>query len=156
MAPDRLQIEFDLSGLGWMDIRLSRGSWYRQLDGLSYLTPVLDDVVAMALSSMEGTTSSFATFELEPGQLRLSCETRKARTVLRATEADNFTRKRLPARKPAWEIAFYAPGEFGRAVLAGANMLEKQLGHEGYAQLWSRDPFPAMALGKLKKALEGA
>lgn len=156
MAPDRLQIEFDLSGPGWIDVRLSRGSWHRQLDGLSYLTPVLDDVVAMALSSTEGAASSFATFELEPGQLQLSCETRKARTVLRATEAGDFTRKRLPARKPAWEIALYAPEEFGRAVLAGADMLEKQLGHEGYVQLWSRDPFPVMALEKLRKALEGA
>lgn len=59
------------------------------------------------------------------------------------------------ARKAAWEIELYAPEEFGRAVLAGANMLEKQLGHDGYAQTWSRDPFPVMALVKLKKALEG-
>lgn len=155
MARDRLQIEFELSGPGWVDIRLSRGSWRRELEGLSYLTTVLDDVVAMALSSTEGNTCSFATFELEPGQLRLSCETRKARTVLRATEAGNFTRRRWPARKAAWEIELYGSEDFGRAVLAGANVLEKQIGHDEYAQLWSRDPFPVMALAKLKKALEG-
>jgi len=155
MARDRLQIEFALSGPGWIDIRLSRGSWCRELDGLSYLTPVLDDVVAMALSSTEGDTYSSATFELEPGQLLLSCETREAHTVLRATEAGNFTKKRLLARKAAWEIELYAPEEFGRAVLAGAFALEKQVGHDGYARLWSRDPFPIMALAKLKKVLEG-
>lgn len=92
---------------------------------------------------------------LNPGQLRLSCERRRAHTFLRATEADNFTKKRLLARKAAWEIELYAPEEFGRAVLAGARVLEKQVGHDGYAQLWSRDPFPVMALAKLKKALEG-
>lgn len=154
MARDRLQIEFELRGPGWIDIRLSRGSWCRELDGLSYLTPVLDDVVAMALLSTEGDSCS-ATFELEPGQLQLSCETRKVHTVLRATEAGNFTKKRLLARKPAWEIELYSREEFGRAVLAGAHVLEKQVGHDGYAQLWSRDPFPVMALAKLKKLLEG-
>lgn len=157
-----LAIKFDLTGAGWMDIHFARDGEVRCIDGLSYLTPVLDDVVRAALDICTGAWRSDATFELEPGLRRLICLTEfdkqawTYRTVLKAlTSKRDVAMVQLPDDDfdLDWQIELGSADEFGAAVLGAARSIETRLGHEGYAAEWIEAPFPVRAVAALEAAL---
>jgi hypothetical protein len=152
-----LEIEFVLTGAGWIDIRLSRDGARYDLEGLSYVTPVLDDVLAAAVDAVLGGQSSYAFFELEPGRIALVYE----RLYERATRYELTVREPLrgQAGKPPFDwlvvhrIALGDADEFGRAVLNGASELLKRHGSDGYAEAWASGGFPQRGLAALNAAL---
>jgi hypothetical protein len=157
-----LRVRFGRPEFGWIDIDLGRGTATYRLDGLSYLTSVLDDVLAAALRVCTGDWRGAADFELEPGLMRLVCECRRdnetseKRTFLRVLENDSaFSAEGLPDDRfeLRWEVELDSPDEFARAVLDGAKALGADVGHQGYAEAWIMSPFPVRAVAALEAAL---
>lgn len=156
-----LTVRFELTGMGWIDIHLDRDGNAHHLEGLSYLTPVLDDVLRMAVQAATGMWRAEALFELEPGTKRLRFE-----QSWNESSGDNATLisiQRSPLdllNEPQeadfqleWEVEVSGLDEFASAVLDGAKALEARLGHDGYANEWVEHPFPVRALAALEAAL---
>jgi hypothetical protein len=157
-----LTVQFELTGSGWMDIHLTRDGQSSHLAGLSYLSPVLDDVVLAAIRMAIGESSADALFYLEPGALRLRFDQRwdeesggtecfvsvaltPCEPMLEDVPDDAFTLD--------WEVKVDGPDEIAAAVLAGAKALEAKHGHAGYAEEWVEHAFPVRAVAALEAAL---
>ncbi|MEG3180296.1 hypothetical protein [Sphingomonas sp. LT1P40] len=144
-----------------MDIHLARGDTTYHLSGLSYLSAVLDDVVAAAVAVSLGQMCGEAVFNLEPGRLRLSCiqeydwGVEARRVFLRVDSSQSDYGDPMPfAWDELWVAELDHADEFASAVLSGAKELEARHGHDGYYDQWVESPFPVRGVAALAASLE--
>lgn len=155
----KLQVEFELTGAGWMDIRLARGESRYHLVGLSYLSAVLDDVVAMAIGALIDRDGE-AVFDLEPGRQRLAYlrtydpDAERWRSTLRVGSSDTDFGEPMPQSwSEDWSVELADADEFAAGVLEGANVLLERHGYDGYFAEWVESPFPVRGIAALSAAL---
>lgn len=159
-------VRFEFVGAGWIDIHLAADGRTHHLDWLSYLTPVLDDVLRAAIAIATGAHRADAIFEREgsPG-LRLRFEKRWDQqsgeagyfVTVASTTASLFGE--IPPEAAfdlQWEAAVESADALASAVLAGARALEAEHGHAGYAEKWVDGAFPVRAVAALEAALDTA
>ena len=155
-----LRIEFELTGAGWIDVHLARGNVQVKLEGLSYITDVLGDMLRAALAMASGSPQALVYFELEPGQLVFKSERwfdrDEQRHGVRLTgwEASAGLKSRSPTPSDlCLDFKLDDAREFAAAILAGAKALEAKHGHDGYLKLWVLHPFPVQTTVALEAAL---
>ena len=155
-----LTIDFRFTGAGWTDIEIANGDRTYLLQGLSYLTPVLDDVVRAAIQIATGAWRAHADFEMEPGIRRLGVEQahwsghwvfQPRILVLDYHGSESDPRATDFTQICAMDIDKVE--EFSTAILHAARSIRDRHGYEGYDDLWTSTPFPVRAVAALEAAL---
>ncbi|MEA3010130.1 MAG: hypothetical protein QOJ91_1822 [Sphingomonadales bacterium] len=161
-----LELDFRISGAGWADLRISKGGQRHEIDGISYLTDALDDLLRLGVAMATDSICDWTQFAHEPGSTVLLAENGFLK------QADPMTRCRLSViswpgsgrHEPTWSGLQEAGREFildlesrdelPGAILAAADRLKEDLGIEGYSKQWSgRLGFPSRAVAALRAAL---
>lgn len=161
-----LDLDFRIGGAGWADLTIRKGSLLYEIEGISYLTDALDDLLRLGIAMATDRFYAWAQFAHEPGSTVLLAE----HGWLEPT--DRATRCRLSAlpwpdaheREPTWsnlqkaERAFFlnleSRDELPAAILASADRIHRDLGVDGYSKQWSgRLGFPSRAVAALRAAL---
>jgi hypothetical protein len=162
MANDTdVSLKFEIIGEGWGDLVLNIGSQSFRMDGISYTTDALGDLVRMALMIATGAWTARASFDREPIEWRFIAgnvwdeEPKQWREGfwLRIFEfEDIYNRSPDTEGHLAFEIKC-GPSEFARAVYVCAQKFIVEYGAEKYD--WGGNPFPTRAIVALKAAIEG-
>src|SRR4051812_43812367 len=131
-------------GGGWVEVEIANGEQVCKLGSLSYLTPVLDDVIRAAIQIATGAWRAHADFELEPGIRRLTVEQaywsvdrwvdQPRVLVLDYRGSGNDPRREDFTQACAIDIDDVA--EFSAAVLHAAKEVRDRHGYGGYDDLW--------------------
>jgi hypothetical protein len=155
-----VSIEFKFAGAGWADLILKIGQETFVLEGFSYTTDALGDLLRMALMIATGAWTARASFDREPIEWRLIAgnvwddKPKRWREGfwLRVLEfPDIYKRDRDEAGYVAFE-ATCEPQSFAKAVADCARRYIAQYGTEKYE--WGNNPFPMRALTALSAAME--
>jgi len=161
-----LALDFTIAGAGWASLTIRKGGQLHEIDGISYLTDALDDLLRLGIAMATGRAFAWVQFEHEPGSTVLLAEN----GWLEGT--DWATGRRLCAipwpssgeREPSWKslqeserefiVELGSPDELPEAILAAADRVEQELGADGYSKRWTgRLGFPSRAVAALRAAL---
>jgi len=162
---DDVRLEFVLSGAGWACLEIWSGGEKKEIDGISYLTDALDDIVRIGINIATEKGIGAAIFEHEPALSALVAETAWI-------EDNNWhlgARLSVIRDLPQWvepnfkwrasvEADFVAHlgsrDELARLFLDAALRVRQEHGEEGYSQLWGgRTGYPRRAVVALEAAL---
>ena len=159
---DPLKIEFEMIGHGWAKCSLHFGGQPYEMNGVSYCTDALGDIVRVAVLMVTGHHAGRLSFDAEPMEWRwvlnrhwqddanLSREGLRLRIL---TFQDIYAEQPDDQGAPEFE-AICEPEEFARAVVWAASKVWEEVGAEVYAKTWRGIPFPSRALAALKAALD--
>lgn len=152
MSEVNVLVDFSITGYGSADCNLHIGDKKFTLQGLSYTTDALGDLLRMALEIATGAVTATARFDHEPMESRLWAHNLGGRSglflkVLRFSD--------IYGNEPdhAGDIVFAA--ECGAADFANAVVIAAKRVWETYGPnyKWSDNPFPMRALRALETAL---
>jgi hypothetical protein len=155
--PDRaIFIDLRLTGSGWAELELRSGHQSFTVDGVSYTTDALGDLLRAALMIATGAWSASVSFDGEPRESRLiagnfwDAASRRRRFCVRVLEfADIASKQPDEEGVPVFEAECEAR-DFAAAVRDAARRLW-EVGADGYR--WRDIPFPLRALRALETAL---
>ena len=136
-------VTFLLEGAGWATLTLAVGPTAYSLDGVSYCTNALCDLVTTARSVLNGHEAS-CFFDGEPTEWVLSARPDGAPGWIELCLTEDAEEK-LAARCEA--------RAFAAAVAREAARLLQDHGTAGYEELWTMHPFPERELQLLQQAL---
>ncbi|HEY5720881.1 MAG TPA: hypothetical protein VIT45_01025 [Allosphingosinicella sp.] len=162
----QLEIEFVLGEAGWADLIIRDETQRHEINDISYLSDVLDDLIRLGIDVATNRGFAFAQFFHEPGSTILVAESRcsddgalKAGRRLSAVEGSE-----LGGGPPNWHrvlelerkfiVELDSGDEIAQAILAAAERVERDVGIENYSKQWNgRLGFPSRAVAALRAAL---
>jgi hypothetical protein len=157
LADQGVHIDFHFRGVGWADIHLRVHDKETTINGISYTTDALGDLLRAALMTATGAWTASASFDGEPYESRLvllcgnwdSGKWRQGFFVRVLNFADIYQKQ--PDEEGIVSFVAECTGrEFAIAVIElGNRILDK--GIQNYA--WGDMPFPMRALRALEAAL---
>jgi hypothetical protein len=151
-------VRFDLGTHGWATCLLKIDDAELLMDGISYTTDALGDLVRAALMIASGGQQAECSFDREPAEWRLllsrqwSGVTNEMTFHVRVLELDDFYREAPTDTATECFAAVCAPNVFARTVEQTALEVLKAHGAEKYLEDWGT-PFPHKALSALTAAL---
>ncbi len=153
---DVVEITIQASGAGWADYVLVLGSQTFSMDGVSYCSDALGDLLRAALQLAAGGREANCAFDREPYEWRLNLQVDvdPERLFLRVLEFPDF-QKQSPTE--TGEVCFRGEcgtRDFTLAVERAAVALLNEKGDAGYRDWWNM-PFPSAALRALQAAHAG-
>jgi len=136
-------VTFLLEGAGWATLTLTVGSAAYCLDGVSYCTNALRDLVTAALDVLKGREAN-CLFDGEPIEWELSAW---------PDAMPDWVELRLIENKQDKLKARCEARAFAAAVCREATRILEDHGAAGYHELWVMHPFPESELQSLQQAL---
>ena len=160
-------------GHGWGTITFEHARDRHVIEGVSYLSSPLDDLLCVALHCACGWNTDIVTIFQEPGGYLLRCDwecfdlppeeqidalmgRHRKISLYRGRDTDSMIQVTVRDEDvPLWEYVDEDPDQFSRAVLRLADELLTKHGAEGYRALWSpySTVFPHRAVAALRAAL---
>lgn len=158
------EVIFDLGEYGWADLLILADGAQHRIDGVSYLTNALDDLLRVGLEVALDRGWSTAQFEHEPGATLLIAETgwwdgSGWVTGARLSAIDNPEGREMPwsewhKKERLFVVHFADRDALANALLQAGERILSTHGVEGYAQRWIMLGFPIRALAALRVALD--
>lgn len=151
--PNIVQIAINGSGAGWADCILSVGANTFPMDGVSYCTDALGDLLRAALQIATGGREATCAFDREPHEWRLVLQrdVDPDHLFLRILEFPDFHRDAPTEAGDECFRAECAALEFTLSVERAATALLAEKGEGAYQEWWGM-PFPHVAPTALKAA----
>lgn len=160
MAPHPIQFDYMLADHGWASFSLKIGERSYDSGPISYCTDALGDLARVALAIATSALRAEASFELEPGELRVVVSrqsTAGASCLFSVLEfADFHHQPVLPDGAGALRFgAEIDDRAFGEAMLQALDSIWERHGAEGYNTLWQGGRgFPRAATEAIRRALQ--
>jgi|UPI00068AE849 hypothetical protein len=160
MTAQPIQIDYQLAEHGWASFRLTIGDRTYDSGPVSYCTDALGDLARAALATATGALRAEASFELEPGELRLVISRQSmagAFCLLSILEFPDFHHQPVsPDAEGALRFGIEVEDRaFAQGMLAALDAVWAEHGTDGYNALWQgRTGFPLSAMEALRRALE--
>lgn len=156
MAESRVHINLNLKAAGWASLEIRAGEKSHTIEGVSYTTDAVGDILRMGLSIATGAWQARASFDGEPVEMRLIAE-----HIFDHQAGQKYVRLRILgfadiyAHQPdeAGFLEFEAEcdvEDFTHAVYEAASQMWEELGTNFK---WGLHPFPLKALRALEIAL---
>ena len=159
------ELNFIIEGAGWARIEISADSVSHTIEGISYLTNALDDLLRMGIDIATDRGWSTALFDHEPRQTVLAAETSwfengepfdgaRLSSFDAGPTADTITWRQLIDAPRDFALQVGSRDELARIFLKAGERVWDQHGDVGYRKLWGgRLAFPVRAMKALKSAL---
>jgi hypothetical protein len=159
------EIGIEFTGVGWARIHISVDGKSYDSPSVSYCTDAFGDLARMALSTATGAYRSEASFELEPGELRITLVRQPpvmgaspGSCLLSVLEFRDFMHHPAPPPDSEGVLIFgveVGARAFGKAMLAALDAVWNEHGVDGFNKRWAgRSGFPLSAMEALRRALE--
>ena len=160
------RLDFVLLGAGWASIEISAGTFKHTIEGISYTTDALDDLLRMGIDIATDKTWSMAEFDLEPDLTVLVAETAWVENndwILGARLSSfdgspfyptGISRRTIRDARRDFILPVSSGDELATMFLRAGQRVLEQHGAEGYREAWGgRLAFPLRALRALEAAL---
>lgn len=164
MKADAREVIFHLGEHGWADLLVVADGAQHEINGVSYLTNVLDDLLRVGLEIALDRGWSTAQFEHEPGATTLIAETgwwegRSWVRGARLSAIDNPDEREMPwsewhKKERLFVVHFADRDALASALLQAGERTLSAHGIDGYSERWiGMLGFPTRALAALRVAL---
>jgi len=161
MADQSVSIDLDFRGAGWANCTVHVGEKSLTMNGVSYTTDVLGDILRAGLALATGADRAAFSFDGEPQEWRLLLEAPfdselkrwKPFSLRILTFADIYVREPIEKGVVLLDVKC-SPVEFARAALEIGQRVLNTLGLDGYSEKWNGyNGFPLRALRALEAAV---
>jgi hypothetical protein len=161
------RLDFILDGAGWATLEINGDDFSRRIEGISYITDALDDLLRMGIDIATDKGWSFAQFDHEPATTILVAETgwSEDQEWKIGARLSSFSRHESLPHAVTWNDVHTAKRDFvlplssrdelARMFLGMAERVRQRYGESDYQVKWGgRLPFPTRAMVALKAALD--